>query len=67
MSSSTGVAQLIIWVKAPALVRWERLIRRVRRDGPASARHLRAWAGVEAEHYARERTWARADGIVHLP
>jgi uridine kinase len=59
--AADGVAHLIVWVEAPAAIRWRRALAR---DGEAAAPLLRAWAADEAVHHAREGTRERADVIV---
>jgi uridine kinase len=59
--AADGVARLIVWVDAPAPIRWERTRRR---DGSSAEASLRAWAAAEAEHFAREQTQSRSDVTV---
>lgn len=56
-----GRASLVVWVEAPADVRLERGIAR---DGEALRDEWLRWMGLEAVHFARERTRERADAVV---
>lgn len=52
---------LVVWLEAPAELRWQRLMAR---DGAAMAPELRRWIEGEAAHFARERTRERAAASV---
>lgn len=54
-------ATALVWVEAPYDLRMRRGLER---DGDAFAPHWEAWAGAEAEHFARHRTRERADLVV---
>lgn len=54
-------AVLTLFVEAPADVRLERGLDR---DGASSRDHWLRWMGLEAVHFARERTRERADVVV---
>ncbi len=54
-------ATVLVWVEAPYDLRMRRGLER---DGDAFAPHWEAWAGAEAEHFARHRTRERADLVV---
>lgn len=57
----TPYAACLVWTEAPHDLR---MARGVARDGEAFAPHWEAWARMEAEHFAREGTRARADLVV---
>lgn len=57
----TAYAAALVWAEAPHDLRMERGLAR---DGEAFAPHWEEWARTEAEHFARERTRARADLVV---
>jgi hypothetical protein len=54
-------AVLLVWVEAPADLRLERGLAR---DGAHMRDHWLRWMGLEAVHFAREGTRARADVVV---
>ncbi|MBX9246272.1 (d)CMP kinase [Actinotalea ferrariae] len=54
-------ATLVLWVEAPADVR---LRRGLERDGEALRDEWLRWMGLEAVHFAQERTRERADVVV---
>lgn len=54
-------AVLVVWVEAPADLRLERGLAR---DGVDMRDHWLRWMGLEAVHFARERTRERADVVV---
>lgn len=57
----TAYAAALVWTEAAHDLR---MARGLERDGDAFAPHWEAWARMEAEHFARERTRARADLVV---
>jgi hypothetical protein len=57
----TAYAAALVWTEAARDLRMERGLAR---DGEAFAPHWDAWARMEAEHFARERTRERADLVV---
>ena len=59
--STDRFAALRIWVEAPAPLRLERGIAR---DGEALRAEWQRWMVVEADHFTRESTRARADVLV---
>lgn len=61
LAAHDDVGTLLVWVTAPDDVRRTRA---VERDGADFALRWDAWAAGEAVHYARERTWERADLVV---
>jgi uridine kinase len=61
LAAHDDVSTVLVWVTAPADVRRSRAIAR---DGDDFAPRWDAWAAGEAEHWARERTWERADLVV---
>jgi uridine kinase len=56
-----GRSVLVVWVGAPATVR---LDRGLDRDGESMRAEWERWMVLEAEHFAREGTRARADVVV---
>ncbi|SDJ88794.1 Uridine kinase [Nocardioides sp. YR527] len=56
-----GLRTALAWVDAPEA---ERRRRGIDRDGDTFAPHWDAWAAAESEHFARDRTEARADVVV---
>ena len=61
LAAHHGTSTVLVWVTAPPDVRRSRALAR---DGDDVAPRWDAWAAAEAEHWARERTWERADVVV---
>lgn len=61
LAAHDEVSTVTVWVTAPDDVRRSRALAR---DGDDFASRWDAWAASEAEHWARERTWERADLVV---
>ena len=61
LAAHDDASTVLVWVTAPPDVRRSRAIAR---DGEDFAQRWDAWAAGEAEHWARERTWERADLVV---
>lgn len=59
---AAGYASVLVWLEAGERTRRRRALDR---DGDVYAPHWERWAAQETELLARERTWARADVVLH--